>query len=114
MRWILLIVIITGCGDTFESQLFLEGETDAGKVTVDATGYDASSAGAAGTYPSFDASSDSATGLGDSSPNEAGRNRDGDAPDATPDTSDGMTCDPYQCQVTCASQGKACSECQCV
>lgn len=118
MRYILIGLLIVGCGDTFESQLFLEGQNDgqAGATGIEASSIKPDTGSDSGGPDATDNYIDSfVTDLGDSSPIETGQPGDGDAGnDATPEAETSVTCDPWQCQTTCASQGKLCNECQCV
>lgn len=109
MRWILLIVIITGCGDTFESQLFLEGEIDAGKITTD-TGLSFDGGGDGGG--SWDSAQFNDTNQPETSVTvdgqafDAGRESGGQPSDATPDTTQVIPCPSAQCDAYCESLDK--------
>lgn len=125
MHWILLIVILTGCGDTFESELFLKGGNDGQAGTI---GNDAGLDSQVTSYGGF-AGSDSdsyvvdvggSSGNGDSETervdsgvsNEAGS---GNLPDATPDTSEPLSCPSSACTDYCALQDDlpSCSDGKC-
>lgn len=110
MRWILLIVIVAGCGDTFESELFLEGQddsgtSDSGPTSVDASVSDSSS-DTWGDTANRGTSDSSVTDLGDSSPIETGNSGDGDAGDASTTEAGVIPCPSPQCDAYCESLDK--------